>query len=233
MNKQQPKTNTPLDKYPGSEMTVKAMTREEAIECIRGFMGQLTKGCREAIMTAIPELHKSEDETHRKWILEYLYDGLQKADEQFKDHFKSAINWLEKQSAKWSEEDENMLTGIIKRGSSQIPFGEPALRKEQLEWLMDRFKFLHFQSRDYAITFWTYLDEHRPEGKMRLSNGECADIEKAFIEHDWAKILRYAKKYRPSWKPSEEQMEALENSTALTEEQGEALYSLVQDLKKL
>lgn len=114
MNKQQPKTNTSLDKYPGSEMTVKAMIRKEAIECIRGFMGQLTKGCQEAIMTAIPELHKSEDETHRKWILEYLYDGLQKADEQFKDHFKSAINWLEKQKpAEWSEEDKTHLGWII------------------------------------------------------------------------------------------------------------------------
>lgn len=48
---------------------------------------------------------------------------------------------------------------------------------------------------DLAIKFINYLDEHRPEGKMCLSNGECADIEKAFIEHDWAKILRYAKKY--------------------------------------
>lgn len=48
-------------------------------------------------------------------------------------------------------------------------------------------------------------------------------------EITWLKSLRS----QPHWKPSEEQMEALENSTALTEEQGEALYSLVQDLKKL
>lgn len=40
---------------------------------------------------------ESEDEIHRKWILEYLYDGLRKADEQFKGQFKSAIEWLEKQ----------------------------------------------------------------------------------------------------------------------------------------
>ena len=38
-----------------------------------------------------------EDEKHRKWILEYLYDGLQKSDEQFKGQFKCAIAWLEKQ----------------------------------------------------------------------------------------------------------------------------------------
>ena len=40
---------------------------------------------------------ETEDERHRKWVLEYLYDGLRKADEQFKDHFKAAIDWLEKQ----------------------------------------------------------------------------------------------------------------------------------------
>lgn len=169
------------------------MTREEAIECIRGFMKQLTEGCREAIITTIPELRESEDERMMTWLITQLktnYKG---------DYWASkAIEYLEKQSAKWSEEDENMLTGIIERGSSQIPFGELALRKEQLEWLMNKFKFLHSQPRDYAITFWTYLDEHKPEGKMCLSNRERADIEKAFIEHDWAKILRYAKKYLSS-----------------------------------
>lgn len=206
------------------------MTKEEAIDNVRSFIGQLTAECQESIHTLIPELAESEDERVRKALI----DGIRQIRCKNSVTQEQMLAWLEKQKpAKWSEEDENMLTGIIERGSSQIPFGELALRKEQLEWLMDRFKFLHFQSRDYAITFWTYLDEHRPEGKMCLSNGECADIEKAFIEHDWAKILRYAKKYRPSWKPSEEQMEALENSTALTEEQGEALYSLVQDLKKL
>lgn len=56
---------------------------------IIGFPGQI-----EGIF---PELRESEDEIHRKWILEYLYDGLRKADEQFKPHFKSAIDWLEKQ----------------------------------------------------------------------------------------------------------------------------------------
>lgn len=206
------------------------MTKEEAIDNVRSFIGQLTAECQESIHTLIPELAESEDERVRKALI----DGIRQIRCKNSVTQEQMLAWLEKQKpAKWSEEDENMLTGIIERGSSQIPFGELALRKEQLEWLMDRLKFLHFQSRDYAITFWTYLDEHRPEGKMCLSNGECADIEKAFIEHDWTKILRYAKKYRPSWKPSEEQMEALENSTALTEEQGEALYSLVQDLKKL
>lgn len=56
-----------------------------------------------------PELKESEDEKSKKWILEYLYDGLRKSDEQFKDQFKAAISWLEKQGEQkstWNKEDE-------------------------------------------------------------------------------------------------------------------------------
>lgn len=56
-----------------------------------------------------------DDEQHRKWILEYLYDGLRKSDEQFKDQFKSAITWLEKQDEQkpsWSEKDEKISDAI-------------------------------------------------------------------------------------------------------------------------
>lgn len=54
--------------------------------------------CNADLETLFPELKKeSEDEQHRKWILEYLYDGLRKSDEQFKGQFKIAIDWFEKQ----------------------------------------------------------------------------------------------------------------------------------------
>lgn len=38
-----------------------------------------------------------------------------------------------------------MLTGIIERGSSLVPFGVQALREEQMEWLMNRLKSLRPQ----------------------------------------------------------------------------------------
>lgn len=204
------------------------MTKEEAIDNVRSFIGQLTAECQESIHTLIPELAESEDERVRKALI----DGIRQIRCKNGVTQEQMLAWLEKQKpAEWSEEDlqhKSWILECLADGEKKMPeYAEDF--QAAYKWL----KSLHFQSRDYAITFWTYLDEHRPEGKMCLSNGECADIEKAFIEHDWAKILRYAKKYRPSWKPSEEQMEALENSTALTEEQGEALYSLVQDLKKL
>lgn len=47
-----------------------------------------------------------------------------------------------------------------------------------------------------GIALMHYLDTNRQEGKMCLSNMECADIDKAFDEQDWAKIERYIKKYK-------------------------------------
>ncbi len=49
------------------------------------------------VLRIFPELKESEDEKSKKWILEYLHDGLRKSDEQFEDQFKCAIAWLEKQ----------------------------------------------------------------------------------------------------------------------------------------
>ena len=54
-------------------------------------------GIQKWIKDNVPELKESEDEESKKWILEYLYDGLRKSDEQFKNQFKCAIAWLEKQ----------------------------------------------------------------------------------------------------------------------------------------
>ena len=47
-----------------------------------------------------------------------------------------------------------------------------------------------------GIAFMNYLDSIASEGKMCLSNMECADIDKAFNEQDWAKIERYIRKYK-------------------------------------
>lgn len=50
-----------------------------------------------------------------------------------------------------------------------------------------------------AVAFMNDLNNNRPEGKMCLTNGECADIEKAFNEQDWPKLARYLDKYTESW----------------------------------
>ena len=127
------------------------------------------------------------------------------------------------QKPSWSEEDEKMLDSIIRVvcGVGVQPNG---LREKQVSWLKD----LRPQSKDeiykekdeafklgkhqLAIKFMNYLDENRPEGKMSLSNGECEDIDKAFKENDWPKIMRYVEKYssQPKQEWSEEDEKKLE-----------------------
>ena len=50
-------------------------------------------------------------------------------------------------------------------------------------------------SKVLALGFMHFLDENKFEGKMCLSNGECADIERAFKDQDWDKLGRYFDKY--------------------------------------
>lgn len=44
------------------------------------------------------------------------------------------------------------------------------------------------------VTLINYLDEHRPAGKMCMSNMECEDLERAFCLGSWEKVIRYIKK---------------------------------------
>lgn len=157
----------------------------------------------------------------------------------------------------WNEEDEKMLSKIIKHfdwyDSDHFNAEDCKEAQDFLKSLrppQDRCKdcphrgdmFLLTQGvksgkHDLAIKFMNHLDENRPEGKMGLSNSECEDIDKAFKESDWATILRYAEKYSPSWKPSEEQMEALRravNKLAKSDVADSVRLSIMYDnLKKL
>ena len=91
--------------------------------------------------TIFPELRGSEDERIRKEMISFLRSPFIK--ENLTDEKVAPwLDWLEKQNPAWSEEDEKMLTGIIERGSVQVPPYTTALREEQIEWLMNRLKFL-------------------------------------------------------------------------------------------
>ena len=134
--------------------------------------------------------------------------------------------------AEWSDEDEDRLELLME----VIKFYEVKCKvylfelKEFLKSLRPRYK------SELAIGFMNYLDNHRPEGKMCLSNAECEDIDKAFKNCDWDKIMRYVKKYNSHWKPSEEQMEALKEDIDFAPDYYKlrcTLVSLYNDLKKL
>jgi hypothetical protein len=111
-----------------------------------------------------------EDESIRRDLIDFLADCTNKKHIVVPERF---FVYLEKQKeqkpVEWSEEDERMLTGIIERGSSQVPFGEPALRWEQIDWLMNRLKSLRPQphwkpgeeqirSLEYFIKLWGATD---------------------------------------------------------------------------
>lgn len=154
------------------------------------------------------------------------------------------IEWVERiptdKPAEWSEEDEAELNNILAFIKNDIPISGDT-RREFYFFLKSPHPQPHkeiYQAAkpDLAIKFMNYLDENRPDGKMCLSNGECEDIDKAFKENDWAKIMRYAEKYRPSWKPSEKQMKALADALEDMPEHYNpkcALESLERELKKL
>ena len=102
--------------------------------------------------------------------------------------------------AVWSKEEQTIIEGacnaleiyghskLADKLKSLCPQSKDEIYKEKNE----AFKLGKHQ---LAIKFMNYLDENRPEGKMSLSNGECEDIDNAFKENDWTKIMRYAKKY--------------------------------------
>lgn len=73
----------------------KAKAYDEALEWMKKVYPTLTGAAKEDAEYYFPELKESLDLIHREWILEYLYEGLKGADEQLKEQFKSAINWLE------------------------------------------------------------------------------------------------------------------------------------------
>lgn len=88
------------------------------------------------------------------------------------------------------------------------------------------------QQKEQKPAEWSEEDEqYLLVCKNALNKYQRSDHWDANIISKW--LENWLKSLRPSWKPSEEQIEALENSTALTEEQGAALYSLIQDLRKL
>ena len=124
----------------------------------------------------------------------------------------------EQKPAEWSEEDEKLFWGL----TAYVPNEELERLGVTRNDILKKLKSIRhhpiqikeaykegFQTARHAtaLAFMNYCDKIRPNGKMCLSNGECEEIEKAFLVGDWDKIERYFHKCH--WKPSEEQMKAL------------------------
>lgn len=99
----------------------------------------------------------------------------------------------------WSEEDEKMLVGIIERGSAQIPPHEPALREEQIEWLMNRLKSLRPQPKQE----WGEEDENKRTDAIYFL--KCSESHYVYPENisKIEAIIDWLKSLRPSCKPGD------------------------------
>lgn len=202
------------------------MEREEAIERIKTRFDRWTldDADMKAIQILIPELHESEDEKIRKTLIHIVKGACDKYGIKYRGEEISEeklLDYLEKQKeqnpAEWSEEDSNMLHDIegyvTGTGSSS-----GITKKERSEWLWNLPRRFNLQPKQE----WSEEDETIIDCAVEV-------VEKAGLPSLAASL----KSLKPHWKPSEEQIEALENSTALNDEQGDHLYSLLCDLRKL
>ena len=209
-----------------------------------GFGTRILKAAEkvaEAIGAITIRLKVKQDSPANNWYRKHGYAYMT---------FEDGYDWLEKNleymkpnKQEWSEEDEDMLNSCISsieeakenRYAYKETDGDTSYDHE-IDWL----KLLRPKpQQNMSIGFMTYLDEHRPDGKMCLSNAECNEIETAFKNQSWDTILRYVEKYQPHWKPNEEQIATLEKWLKDKQFDGASRYaypifeSLYEQLKKL
>ena len=147
---------------------------KEAQKWIESIYSELSHEQQMEAEAFFPELKESDDERIRKEIIAIinLYYG-----EPLEDEAKEMIAWREKQ----------VETSTILSNSSKI--GNVTLSEEEQN------RFAKCVLTSCASSFIDYLDAHKYEGKMCVSNGECEDIENAFHNAMWDRLHRYYCKY--------------------------------------
>ncbi len=154
-----------------------------------------------------PELTESEDEKIREKVIDVLKLNVRGAETQMQASrgidrtfevyaCNKVISWLEKQ-------------------------GTPAKLSEE-----EQNRFAKGVLTSCAMSFIDYLDAHKCEGKMCVSNGECVDIENAFHNAMWDRLHRYYCKYiekQGEQKPWSEEGEAVLDAL-IRKLEGEDIY---------
>lgn len=98
------------------------------------------------------------------------------------------------------EQTQSKMKEFIKRWdgiklSSNDLFTEELKQIVEIESEEEQNKFAKGVLTSCALSFINYLDAHKYEGKMCVSNGECEDIENAFHNAMWDRLHRYYCKY--------------------------------------
>lgn len=108
------------------------------------------------------------------------------------EEIQALTNWIEgKQKPAWSEEDESILNNII---------AYRYLNVDDLEWIKKLPKRFNLQPKQE----WSEEDETKLNDVIHIIEKHCGLVES--IRNHYVKFL---KRLRPSWKPSEKQMKGL------------------------
>lgn len=197
----------------------------------------LAKGAMSALESQFPELNESEDDKNNR-IKERLIDiingclGVRPIDEEREE----LLAWLDKQGEQmpaWSEEDNNRIDNLcyfLEEYGNQY-YGHLTLQNT-ISWL----KLLKYRVQTQSKQEWSEEDEIGLADTLWCCN-QAASIAKdennAWHAKKWLKSI----KDRYTWKPSDEQMEALDDfiysKYPNVKKHEAAVKSLYQDLKKL
>lgn len=181
-----------------------------------------------------PELHESKDKDIKQFLVDFIkVCGWTEKKDQGWPSKEKCISWLEKQGEKsWSEEDKEMIDFMIEFIESLYWRDLTKRKDEVLSWLNSLKDRVQLQPKQE----WSEEDDIRLDHLIGLIQKYGLDyyksIDKVIDSIHWLKSLN------PNhWKPSEEQMEALNAINNVGElsyvGQGDLLVKLYQDLKKL
>lgn len=203
---------------------------------IIGFPGQ--------IEYIFPQLRESDDERTRRRLIEFISDikrisesgrnswAVRKDDAEMCNAFLSYLEKQKEQKPAWSEEDKKLIDDVI----NSLCCYQNTLSDYQKEIVGEEIRKLK-SLKPQPKQEWSEEDE-----KIRNLAIEWAETmygQFRFVDMgstDFRKIVAWLKSIRPSWKPSEEQIKALEScfrefGEGCPDEDG--LRSLYNDLKKL
>jgi len=179
----------------------------------------------------ILEKNESEDEKIRKALIEVFKKKLERGYEwvEYGIPNRSVLNWLEKQKehpAEWSEEDETCLEDALWCVMKTRHF--VAKDACDLDACRSAERWLNFLPKRFNLQ---PKQEWSDVEKMHLANAILA------AEKEWgidSYTVKFLESLRPSWKPSEEQMEALRVAAYEPYKNwNKLLQELYIDLKKL
>ena len=195
------------------------------------------KICLECVF---PELRESEDERIRKWLVDY-FGSIKEVVWIHRDiTCEQILEWLEKQKKQKPI-----------RSCDIVPYIDDKIAALQDMWREEKVAFdwddMHEMIEDVARHF--YQKEQTPawseEDKRRI-DAICELLENTSAIHpnySHRKLIIWLKSLRPSWKPSEKQMNCLcaavdaairkHNESVSGYEPARVLKSLYEDLKKL